>query len=75
MHRRVEFRQRGEALLYHPVDLRLRVMAHDVADYRQVVQHITQRGGFDQQDARRLGIGVVMRHKDRAARKLERRIL
>lgn len=56
-HARVQTGQSLEAFLDAPVDARLGEVAAQVADHRQVVDHVPQGRGLDQQQGRR-GVGA-----------------
>ena len=52
LHGAVQRRDLGEGFLDHPVDDRAGNAARDIAYRRAVVDHIAERGGFDEEDAR-----------------------
>jgi hypothetical protein len=55
----MQARNLGEVFFHHPVDFRRRQASPDVAGDRQVVDHVAQRRGFDEQNAhgRRIIVG------------------
>src|SRR5574343_2060656 len=53
MERRMQARDAGKAILDAPVDLSLGKMAANIADHRQVVDNVAERGSFHEQNAHR----------------------
>ncbi len=54
VHAGMQCRQRRKVLLHHPVDARSRQVFANIRHDREVVQHIAQRGRFDENDVWRV---------------------